>query len=183
MKSGVTSGTHHIFFPPRLYVAVAEPMPDGDGRDASDLIFLDQPLLQKLQGPVIPPLGRGGAGQGDEIGLRLRGGLPWRAGAGGGGRGVGGGVGGGVGAGQGYEIGLGLRGELPWLAGAGGVVEGAREAVFTELIPDPLHRAPADMEFSRYGILAVAFVAHEQYPRAGQDPGVVCAPASEGIQL
>src|SRR3989344_5665439 len=83
MKSGVTSGTHHIFFPPRLYVAVAEPMPDGDGRDASDLIFLDQPLLQKLQGPVIPPLGRVGAGQGHEIGLGLRGELPWLAGAGG----------------------------------------------------------------------------------------------------
>src|SRR3989344_4669388 len=146
MKSGGTSGTHHIFFPPRLYVAVAEPMPDRDGRDASDLIFLDQPLLQKLQGPVVPALRR-------------------------------------VGAGQGHEICFGFGIELPWLAGAGGVVKGAREAVFTELIPDPLHRAPADMEFSRYGILAVAFVAHEQYPRAGQDPGVVCAPASEGIQL
>ena|SRR3989344_1074689 len=70
-NSGVTSGTHHIFFQPGLDAPVPQVMPYGHGRDVAQLRTLEELFLQESQCPPLAALRRIRAGNGDESRLHL----------------------------------------------------------------------------------------------------------------
>jgi hypothetical protein len=68
--SGVSVGTHHIFFQPRLYAAFLEVSPERNRGYGGYFFVFDELFLKEFQCPVIMSFWGIGAGQSDQVSLQ-----------------------------------------------------------------------------------------------------------------